>query len=131
MMKIYNENNKYLISVNTEQQLVGFMYDHELDFKSVIIKDNGNARKFTFEEATILGTKAMFLKYSEYYQMKKICSLANVSYQLFECWKESMENSITVDEMRRMMRVMQSIGYFNLKEADESLEKERQYNVDR
>lgn len=127
MIEIYNEENEYLISVHTEQQLVGFMYDHELDFKTVIIKENGMSRTITFDEMTILGVKAKVLKYSEYYHMKKICSLADVNYHAFKRWKDGMDKSVSIDEMLRIMKVMESIGSFCLREVDEELEKERQY----
>lgn len=121
MIKIYDENYEYVTSVFNEYQLSDFMFDHEFDYKYILVKENGITKIFDVGDASYIVTKAKILKYSDFFQMEKICTLSNVDYAAFKCWKNGRQE-LSKDEITRIRRTIYDIGQLALDKVEKEIE---------
>lgn len=121
MIKIYDENYEYVTSVSNECQLSDFVFDHEFDYKYILVKENGITKIFDIEDALYVVTKAKIQKYSDFFQMEKICALSNVDYEVYECWKNGT-HELLKDEITRIRRTIYDIGQLTLDVAEKEIE---------
>lgn len=123
MIKIYNENYEYVTSIANECQLSDFVFDHEFDYKYILVKENGITKIFDVGDASYVVTKAKILKYSRFFQMEKICALSNVDYDEYKCWKNGGQE-LSKDEMNRIRHTIYDIGQLTLDVAEKEIEAE-------
>lgn len=123
MIKIYDENYEYVTSVFNECQLSDFVFDHEFDYKYILVKENGITKIFDVGDASYIVTKAKILKYSDFFQMEKICALSNVNYSAFKCWRTGKQE-LSKDEIACIRRTIYDIGQLALDKVEKEIEAE-------
>lgn len=113
MIEIYDKEFNYLISVSNNIQVSEFMFEHEMDYKYLLIKENGLTKIFDLQDALHIEEKIYCSRYSEFFQMAKVCKLANVDYYSFKRWKNGGQQ-LNKAEIRSLILTMNQIGNFNL-----------------
>lgn len=53
---------------------------------------------------------SQLIKYSEFYNMKEVCQLAGVNYQVFRNWKSNpTNNAISEDKAKELLKTMKNL----------------------
>ena len=109
MIKIYDKENRYIRSVESQKELAEFMFDNEYKYPEVYIYINGNKELYRFDDAEFEFSKMDLLRKSEFFHMSKICLMADVDYYLFNLWKNKGIFNLSHEDVEALHMAMDNV----------------------